>query len=288
MPELPEVETIRRQLNAALKRRTIAQVDIRLAKTIKTPVRSFTRNVRGATITEVRRRAKLLVFVLQNGWSILVHLKMTGQLIYRKGSKMAVGGHPIRGGTTDLPNRYTHIILSFTDGGRLFFNDLRRFGYWKLVRTDGLLSLFRTMPYGPEPLADDFTLPLFRDLLARKKKARIKPLLMDQAFVAGVGNIYAAEMCFAAGIRPTRTVGSLTPKETSRLFRALKKILSTAVAKQGTSADRYVDAYGQPGAYVPLLKVYGRQGQPCLRCGTVIKAISLAGRGTTFCPHCQT
>lgn len=287
MPELPEVETIRRQLATVLEGKKIRAVEVRLPKLIKGSAVLFKKHVVGAAITEVRRRAKLLIFGLSNGCSIIVHLKLTGQLIYQKKKVVAVGGHPIKDGHKNLPHRYTHLIVTFTDGGQLFFNDLRQFGYWKLVKTAELEKLFQEGTFGPEPLDEAFTLDVFRALLARRRTTNIKPLLMDQSFIAGVGNIYATEACFYAGVKPTRPASQLKPAEIAKLFTALKTILRQAIAKQGASADTYVDAYGQPGEYVPFLKVYGRGGQPCGRCGTTIQSISLGGRGTTFCPHCQ-
>jgi len=288
MPELPEVETIRRQLATVLKRKTIKKVEIRLAKMIKGPSVLFKKNIKKARVTAVRRRAKIIILELSNGFTIFIHLKMTGQLVYKKKKIIRSGGHPINGGVEDLPNKFSHIFFTFTDGSRLFFNDIRQFGYLRLIRTEKVNDFFQELKLGPEPLDNKFSLTVFKDLLSKRKKTKIKQLLLDQTFIAGLGNIYATEVCFMTGLKPTRPAGRLKQAEINKLFKAIKKILLTAIKKQGTSSNTYMDAYGQPGRYVPLLKVYGRQGEKCYRCcKAVIKSVLLGGRGTAFCPKCQ-
>ncbi len=287
MPELPEVETVRSQLATVITKKKIKDINIRMSKLIKSPLAQFKRVVIGSEIRTVKRRAKILIIELKNAHSILVHLKMTGQLIFKSKNKITGGGHPIKDGTKDLPNKYSHIFFVFTDGTKLFFNDLRQFGYMKLVKTNELPAVFEKLKFGPEPMNKEFTYQVFEKLLNNKKNSKIKPLLMDQTFISGIGNIYAIESCFAAGIKPTRRVGTLTKIEKKKLYQNLMRILKLAVKKQGTSAKNYVDAYGQPGKYVPFLKIYGRKGEPCLKCKTIIKSIHLGGRGTTFCPQCQ-
>lgn len=287
MPELPEVETVRSQLATELKNKKIKGLEIRKPKLIKSPVFGFKKNVIGAKIIGVARRAKLLIINLSNGYSILIHLKMTGQLVYRNKKILKVGGHPIKDGTKDLPNKYSHVIFLMSDGGKLFFNDLRQFGYLKLVKTNKLIDIFKKLKLGPEPLDKSFSYKFFNELLAQRNKSKIKPLLMDQTFLAGIGNIYANEACFAAGIDPRRSVDSLTTKEKKDLYKSIIRILKLAVKKQGTSSKNYVDAYGNPGSYVPMLKVYGRQGKKCLKCKKEIQSMKLAGRGTNYCSKCQ-
>ncbi|MBU0598056.1 bifunctional DNA-formamidopyrimidine glycosylase/DNA-(apurinic or apyrimidinic site) lyase, partial [Patescibacteria group bacterium] len=249
MPELPEVETIRRQLSAELSGKTIKNVEVRLAKMIKGQVFRFKKKITGAGITSVSRRAKILIFSLSNGYAILVHLKMTGQLVYTKQGKIKTGGHPIKDGHKDLPNKFTHVIFKLNGRATLFFNDIRQFGYLMLVKAGELDGHFSRMRIGPEPLKSDFTLGAFTKLLLKKKKSKIKPLLMDQSFIAGVGNIYATEACYYSKIRPTRRVGSLKKDEISKLYLHLIKILKFAIKKQGTSAKNYIDAFGEPGEY---------------------------------------
>ena len=287
MPELPEVETVRSQLATELKNKKINGLEIRKPKLIKGSVLGFKKIVAGTKILGVTRRAKLIIINLENKYSILVHLKMTGQLVYRNKKILTVGGHPIKDGAKDLPNKYSHIIFSMTDGGELFFNDLRQFGYLKVVKTNKLEEIFIKSKTGPEPLGNSFTLELFKSLLGKKSKSRIKSLLMDQSFVAGIGNIYAAEVCFSAKVDPRRLVRSLSTKEINDIYKHIIRILKLAIKKQGTSSKNFVDAYGNPGSYVPMLKVYGRQGLKCLKCKNEIQSLKLAGRGTNYCPKCQ-
>ncbi|MFA6553370.1 MAG: bifunctional DNA-formamidopyrimidine glycosylase/DNA-(apurinic or apyrimidinic site) lyase [Patescibacteria group bacterium] len=287
MPELPEVETISRQLDRIMRGRRILGITVRLQKMIRGNVRSFKRTVIGARVVKIRRRAKLILFDLSNGWSFLVHLKMTGQLVFRQGRRLRFGGHPIRDGLRDLPNKYSHVIFKLDKGASLYFNDMRQFGFVKVMRTVDLEKYFLAEKYGPEPLRKDFTLTVFLGLLELKRVQRIKPLLMDQSFIAGVGNIYATEACFAARIKPDRRVCTINLGTRKKLFQAIISILNNAVRLGGTTAKNYTDAHGQPGRYVPKLKVYGREGELCYRCGHTIKADPLAGRGTAWCPGCQ-
>lgn len=288
MPELPEVETISRQLDRAMRGRRILDIQVRLPKMVKQPsAPKFAQSVRGSVIRSVGRRAKLALMNLSNGWTILIHLKMTGQLVFRQGSKVHVGGHPIAGGLDNLPNAYSHVIFRLDKGATLFFNDQRQFGYLRLVKTAALDDYFTKQQYGPEPLGRSFTMDYFSSMLRRKSKQRIKPLLMDQSFIAGIGNIYAAEACFAARIRPDRRAGTLSVPQQRLLYRSVIAILKRAVKLKGASADNYVDAHGEPGRYVPKLRVYGREGERCYRCGHTIKDDTMAGRGTAWCPGCQ-
>ncbi|MFH1207577.1 MAG: bifunctional DNA-formamidopyrimidine glycosylase/DNA-(apurinic or apyrimidinic site) lyase [Patescibacteria group bacterium] len=287
MPELPEVETISRQLDRVMRGRRILGVAVRLPKMIRGAPGLFKRIVIGAKISKISRRAKLAVFNLSNGWTLLIHLKMTGQLVFRQGNKVRYGGHPIKDGLENLPNKYSQVIFNLDKGARLYFNDMRQFGYVKMVKAKELDAFFRQEKYGPEPLSRNFTLAHFLSALKQKQSLRIKPLLMDQSFAAGVGNIYATEACFAARLKPDRRVRTISVRNRRLLFTSLLSILKNAVRLRGTSAKNYIDAYGQPGRYVPKLQVYGRAGELCYRCGHTIKADSLAGRGTAWCPGCQ-
>ncbi len=287
MPELPEVETIKRQLARVLPGKKIRTVQVRVAKLIRGRVEEFIASCQGSRLTSLKRRAKILVFDLDNGCAILVHLKMTGQLVYQDKRTVKSGGHPIKNGTKDLPHKHTHVIFAFGDGSRLFFNDIRKFGYLQIIQSAEKEGYFEKLDLGVEPLSSSFKLTRFMDMLRDKPKARIKPLLMEQSFIAGVGNIYATEACYYASVRPQRRVRSLNKKEKIALYHALKKLLTMAIKKQGSSSNNYVDAYGKPGNYVPLLKVYGRSGERCDTCRTTIKSLRLAGRGTAYCPHCQ-
>ena len=272
MPELPEVEIIKQQLVKKIKGKKIKRAEIKLARMINAPVFRFERAVSGAEITGIRRRAKLLIINLSNGWSIVVHLKLTGQLIY--------DGH----GGIGKP----HIIYTFSGGRQLKHYDFRLFGYEKLIRTGEVEKLLEREKFGPEPLQKSFTLEVFKNLLSKKPRAKIKPLLMDQTFIAGVGNVYAQEACFYAKVLPMRAAGTLTGKEMKDIYDGLISILKASIARKGSSVDTYVDVSGEQGGYAPFLKVYGRAGERCARGdGGIIKQIKLAGRGTCFCPKCQ-
>ncbi len=285
MPELPEVETIKLDLYKLIVNRKIVAVEVSLLKQIKNPLKYFLKNIVGVKIKQIKRRAKNLFLELDNGYFLVFHLKMTGQLIYRsKKGWLAGGGHSIRQDLKKLPNKYSHVIFTFENGARLFFNDMRQFGWVKLVDKKELEQMFKKI--GPEPLDKGLTADKFMALLVKKKTA-IKSLLMEQDFVAGVGNIYASEACFCAGIAPIRQANSLSPSEAKKLLLCLKKILRLAIEKKGTSVVDYVDAFGERGQMSRFLKVYGRVSQPCLKCGIPLKIMRQAQRTTVFCSHCQ-
>jgi formamidopyrimidine-DNA glycosylase len=265
MPELPEVETLKRELARVLPGRKI--------KAFQSD--KFDLPLVGRKIISVDRRAKILIFTLSGKLTLLVHLKMTGQLVYGK----IMGGHP------EDPAKYTRAIFTFTDNSQLFFNDLRKFGWLRLVDETELPQIFAET--GVEPLAKQFTLAHFQDLLARYPKRKIKQLLLDQNLIAGLGNIYVDEACFGAGIRPTRLAKSLAPSEIARLYHAIIAVLKLAIQKKGTSFRNYRRAGGEPGGMVPHLQVYGRGKKECKVCGQPIEKIKLHGRGTHYCPRCQ-
>jgi len=277
MPELPEVETIKNQLADKIIGKKIVKVEIRLAKLIKgVSALVFKNKLKNAIIQDVSRRAKLLIIKISGGYSLLIHLKLTGQLIF------------MEHGTDNMEHqKYTHLIYHFSDKSALIYNDLRQFGYVKLVKTADLEEIFEQEKYGPEPLKKDFTLKKFQEILLKKPRLKIKPLLMDQSFIAGIGNIYAQEACFCAKILPTRIVKSLSDKEIKNLYHCLISILKQAIKDKGSSVENYVDASGKKGNYVSKLKVYGRENLKCFRCGHRIEKMVLGGRGTYYCSSCQ-
>ncbi len=269
MPELPEVETIRRDLAKTIIGKKIAQVEVLSPKQVSP--KNFAGGLKDLKIKRLDRRAKLLIFELSDEKFLVIHLKLTGQLIYR---------------AKDGPlEKYTRLVFTFNDGSRLFFNDLRKFGYLKLVGKREIEKI--KSEYGVEPLTKEFNLVKFKGLLARRPRIKIKQLLMEQGLVAGLGNIYADEVCFEAGVRPQRPAGKLSETEAKKLWQAISRILEKAIAKRGTSADSYVDASGRPGEYETYLMVYGRTGEPCQKCKTKIVRITLGGRGAHYCPKCQ-
>ncbi len=277
MPELPEVETIKSQLQKLIIGKKIKAVDIFLPKMVKAPFRDFKQAVLGAKIKKVGRRAKVLIIELDNGWSLINHLKMTGQMIF---SKRLVAN------SKQLKSKHTHIIYIFSDGSRLLHNDLRQFGWVKLIKTAAVKE-FLEKDYGPEPLDKNFTLKKFQEISNKKPKARIKQFLMDQKNIAGIGNIYADEILFAAGINPLRKIGALSDKEIKKAYQAIGKILSLAVKLKGTSSQDYLDAFGHEGNFAKELKVYGREGEKCVKCKSEIKRLKIGGRSAHFCPACQ-
>ncbi len=270
MPELPEVETIKRQLNKKIKGKKIKSVEVRLPKFIKYPLKEFRELVAGATIINISRRAKLLIIELSNGYCLVTHLKLTGQLIHQ-----------------GEPNKHTHLIYYFTDGRHLVHNDLRQFGFVKVVPKKELARFLAKEKFGPEPLTKEFTLKAFEELLNKRKGTKIKPLLMDQTWLAGIGNLYSDEILFLAKVLPTRTAGSLKPAEIKKIYQGIKKILTLAISRHGSSADQYVDAAGKKGSYLSLVKVYRREGKPCYLCGAKIERLKIGGRSAHFCPKCQ-
>jgi formamidopyrimidine-DNA glycosylase len=267
MPELPEVETIRGDLEKDLIGLKIKDVKINVPKVIKDPAPEiFKKEIIGKEFKQILRRGKNLVIVLSAGKYLLIHLKMTGQLIYGP----------------QQPQARVCFILS--DGNFLNFNDIRLFGSIRLVddweKAKGIAGL------GPEPLEQKFTVQAFKEILARKK-TKIKPLLMDQSFIAGIGNIYAQEALFRSGIHPQRPASSLKKEEIEILFTEIQEVLKEAIKYRGSSIDDYVDAKGKKGGFGERLQVYGLDGKSCYKCNTVINKIDLGGRGTCFCPKCQ-
>lgn len=287
MPELPEVETIRRQLDRTVPPARIRRVVVGLPKIVKLPLSRFRRLVEGATIQRFSRRAKLLLVGLSSGWTMIIHLKMSGQLIWQpRRGRLVAGGHPIPGGLDALPNKYSHVVF-ITNCGTLFFNDQRQFGYVRLVKTAELEFWLESQGFGPEPLSREFTLEVFQHLLRLHRRKRVKPMLLDQRVVAGVGNIYADEACFYARIRPARRIARLTRLQRQALYRGLRQAVALGIRQQGTTLRSFRMADGRPGRMRPFLKVYGRAGKQCYRCQGIIVKTVLAGRGTHFCPQCQ-
>lgn len=275
MPELPEVETVRRQLESELKGRRIKDVEVRFGKRINMPAAEFRRQIAGAVFKSFGRRAKLLLIGFSNGLTLVVHLKMTGKFLIRPHG--------------EAPTKHDHVVFDLADGRRLFFRDVRKFGYLKLVPTADLQKLiFDKETYGPEPLDPSFTYRKFRLCLTGSPKKRIKPLLMDQTCLAGLGNIYADEACWRAKVQPTRRVETLSETELRGLYRGSLGTLKSALEHGGTSADDFLNVYGEPGGNEPFLAAYGRAGLKCRRRdGGVIKQIRIGSRSAHFCPKCQ-
>ncbi len=270
MPELPEVETVVRGLRAPLIGRCFTDVWIAWDDMIVAPaVEEFRLRIVGQEIQDIRRRGKYLVFTLAGGDYLLIHLKMSGWLRVEPAGKK---GH-----------KHDRIVFGLDDGQELRFNNMRKFGRVYLVEdADQVLGRL-----GPEPLDDDFTPQLLTTLLARRSGA-LKPLLLNQGFVAGLGNIYADEALFVAGLHPQRRANTLTNEEIERLHQAIRRVLRRGIEEQGTTFDGlYRKTDGEPGQHQDNLMVFRRNGGPCPRCGETIQRIVVGGRGTHFCPRCQ-
>ncbi|MDP2737113.1 MAG: bifunctional DNA-formamidopyrimidine glycosylase/DNA-(apurinic or apyrimidinic site) lyase [bacterium] len=283
MPELPEVETIVRDLNKKLKNKKIVAV-LSLDKKVFHLSKGDVKNILGRIVRGVGRRAKMIIFDLTD-YYLIMHLKMTGQLVYQDKTLLIAGGHPIANQDKKLPNKFSRVIFKFNDKSRLYFNDVRRFGWIKLLSRDEFIKFSSYL--GVEPLSPDFTLDYFNKILSLRQKISIKQALLDQKYISGIGNIYADESLFIARIKPIRKIKTLKFGEIKKLWRAIPKILKYAIKHRGTSFNDYVDAQGQAGNFVKFLKVYGREGDKCKACGQLIKKMKLGGRGTHWCDYCQ-
>lgn len=271
MPELPEVETIRRGLQKHLIGHVIQKVAVNLPRIVVGDIALLT----GGKVKDVRRYGKGLVIDLDNGYSLAIHVKMTGQLIYQNVSREKSG----------ILDKHVHVIFYLDRGGMFYFRDIRQFGWIHILSTDAVeeLPFFRSL--GLEPLKD-LTVEKFIALLTGSR-APIKSFLLDQRKIAGVGNIYANDALFLAKIHPLRISSSLTPKEAETLFHALVEVLEKSIRKGGASANNYVNALGERGTYQDHFLVYRKEGKPCSVCKALLKRMVITGRGTFYCPHCQ-
>ncbi|MEX2054660.1 MAG: bifunctional DNA-formamidopyrimidine glycosylase/DNA-(apurinic or apyrimidinic site) lyase [Candidatus Andersenbacteria bacterium] len=284
MPELPEVETIRRDLSRVVLNTKITKVQVRKPKMVRGSATVFKKQLLGQSFVNIERRGKLLMFALKGRQHyLLLHLKMTGQLIYERKRTFIAGGHPVPMPEM-LPNKFTHIIVHFSDGGVLYFNDLRQFGYAQIVPAEQKHLIEEA--YGIEPLQPEFTFEAVCDAV-RHRQTALKNILLNQAVIAGLGNIYVDEVCFYAGIRPTRRADKVSHLELKKLYRGITAIITQAIKYRGTTFGNYRDGLGQHGNYVSHLKVYGRAGEACRKCQTKLVRTKINGRGTVYCPSCQ-
>lgn len=287
MPELPEVETVRRGLERLLPGRVVRSATHDTEKSFPNAPADVANFLVAAEVTAVRRRAKVLMIDLSSAYSLVIHLKMTGQLVFRSGAVRFGAGHPSDSLVGDLPDRSTRVVLTFTDDSRLFFNDQRKFGWVRLMPTAAVPGLDFFRKVGPEPLDAGFTWQQLRDRLRRRPNTGIKAALLDQTVIAGVGNIYADESLWGAKVHPRTLVKNVSDTQIKALYTALKTVLTLSVEKGGSTDKNYVDAEGRRGSYLSFANVFRREGQPCPRCGTTIIKTRAAGRGTHLCPHCQ-
>ena len=318
MPELPEVETVRRGLAELLPGRVVARVVVfDSPKSFPNAPADVEQFLYGARVTAVRRRAKVLMIDLDTRYSLVIHLKMTGQLVFRQwysrassannpgpGDKHAqivtrdatqipdasnfAGGHPNDSLIGELPDRSTRVQIDFVDGSRLFFNDQRKFGWVKLLPTDEVKDLPFMQKVGPEPLDPQTRAEDFIQRIRRRQNSMIKPAFLDQAVIAGVGNIYADEALWAAQIHPQTRVKNVSDQQLNTLFNELRQILQLSIDQGGSTDKNYVDAEGRKGNYLTFAHVFRREGQACHRHPDqeIIK-LKVGGRGTHVCPVCQ-
>jgi formamidopyrimidine-DNA glycosylase len=286
MPELPEVETVRLQLKHKVLKKVINQVEVFHQKTVEHN-RSIGKKLSGKQIADIDRVGKLMIFsfVNEDNLFLLAHLKMTGQFFYvdKKGA-VSGGGHSLTAADTNVPNKHTRVAFHFTDDSSLFFNDMRLFGYTKLA--DAKMVAEARKGFGPEPIDEAFDVEWFVTQV-RKRKTPIKAALLDQSFIAGLGNIYVDEALWRAQVKPMRLATTLTKKEAAAIAAASGDVMRESIAVGGTTFQHFKDTGGENGNFTDYLKVFGKQGELCSRCGAIIKKTRCAGRGTHYCPKCQ-
>lgn len=288
MPELPEVETVRRGLAELLPARVVARVVVfDSPKSFPNAPADVEQFLYGARVIAVRRRAKVLMIDLDTQYSLVIHLKMTGQLIFR-GVQSFAGGHPNDSLIGELPDWSTRVQMDFVDRSRLFFNDQRKFGWVKLLPTNEVKNLPFMQKVGPEPLDPHTRAEDFIQRIRRRQNSMIKPAFLDQTVIAGVGNIYADEALWAAQIHPQTRVKNVSDQQLNTLFNELRHILQLSIDQGGSTDKNYVDAEGRKGNYLTFAHVFRREGQACHRHPDqeVIK-LKVGGRGTHVCPVCQ-
>jgi formamidopyrimidine-DNA glycosylase len=287
MPELPEVETIKLGLQKRLIGHKIEDVKINVPKIFE----GNPKDIIGAKVVNIKRIGKGLIIELDNDFVLTVHLKMTGQLVFQDQTTSGLILSMKVGGET-LPSKYSHVIFALDKGATLFYNDLRRFGWVKMVKKSDLKDVTFFKEMGPEPkVGDDLAgkelkLDYFKDVI-KKANLPIKVTLMDQKKIGGIGNIYANDALFLAGIDPRRKAKTLTDLEIERLFKAIYEIIKKSLAYGGSSDENFVNALGQEGKYQDHALAYGKKGEKCSICGATIEKIQLGGRGTFFCPKHQ-
>ena len=322
MPELPEVETIKRGLVKLIVGRAVKKVQVfDSPKSFPNSEQDVAEFLIGAKIKDVRRRAKVLLIDLDTGYTLVIHLKMTGQLVFVKEGPTWVantsrqasfrrrseddeftsassggagpssrfgGGHPNDSFIGSLPDKSTRVEIGFDDDSKLFFNDQRKFGWIKLFPSLEVPNIDFMKKVGPEPLEDDFTAKEFVQRIRRRNNTTVKAAILDQTVLAGVGNIYADESLYGAKIHPATRVREISDKQLAELLRQIKFVMNLSIEKGGSTDRNYIDAEGNKGSYLKFAQVFRREGQECPRHpGLLIEKTRVAGRGTHFCPACQ-
>lgn len=275
MPELPEVETVVKGLRPLITGKIITEVEIREENMIAHPkndIKAFTKDLIGSKIEGVKRRGKYIIIELNNYKDLIIHLRMTGKLLVKE--------------VKDFRDKHTHVIFSLNDGQEIRFNNIRKFGRVYLIDRDQPEQAGGLAELGPEPLNDNLSVDDFKKLF-KKRRALMKSLLLNQKFIAGIGNIYADEILFRAAILPDRTADELSESEKENIYHNMREILNKGIIYGGTSFSDYVNAFGEKGSFQEELRVHQREGEKCYQCGTKIKKIKISGRSTYFCPQCQ-
>lgn len=320
MPELPEVQTVVLELNKKLKNRKVKEVRVFAPKLVsvgfgilspKRKIKSgqvikFKSLLKNLKIVSVKRRAKLIIINLtptlsslgegkkmRTSFSLLVHLKMTGQFIFEdKKLRVKTGGryrllNKLNAPLTKLPSKHTHVVFYFTDSSVLYFNDIRKFGYLKLVHDTEINKVKEFSEYGPEPLEKTFTFEKYINQVKKRPNGKVKQVLMDNKVVVGIGNIYSDEILFHAKVRPTRVIKTLSDIELKAVYNAIRPVLQKGIQAKGSSVGDFVRTDGSWGKMGKYHFVYGRKGQKCKKCGSIIESLKIGGRTGSFCPGCQ-
>lgn len=286
MPELPEVETVRIGLKRLIVHKKVINETHDWDKGFPNTAGDVSQFLIGSSVIDVRRRAKVLMIDLDTKYTLVIHLKMTGQLVYR-GKENFGAGHPNDSLIGNLPDRSTRVVLDFSDGSKLFFNDQRKFGWMRLLPTIEVPNIDFMRRVGPEPLESAFTGKILFERLQRRKNSSIKAVLLDQTVLAGIGNIYADEALWGAKIHPETKVNQLSQTQIIKLYNEIVTVLELSIEKGGSTDRNYVNAEGKRGSYIDFARVFRRENLPCPRCGTTIIKTRVAGRGTHICPKCQ-
>ncbi|MFZ1626955.1 MAG: bifunctional DNA-formamidopyrimidine glycosylase/DNA-(apurinic or apyrimidinic site) lyase [Candidatus Moraniibacteriota bacterium] len=281
MPELPEVQTVVSQLAKKITSKTIAGFWSDWEKQVNPGPKRLSRLAIGGQVLGTRRIGKHILIDLDNEYSIVIHLKMSGHLLYKDADNAGAKEWQ------DPMNRFIHHRIDFTDGSRVDFSDLRKFGWIDCVATAKVEELKSIATLGCDALAGECNLNFFETLLKKSAQKRIATLLLEQDKIAGIGNIYRSEMLYRAGIRPLRIIGKITRLERAKLFQSMKEVLHEAVRLRGTTDGDFRDTSGKPGGFQKTLFVYGREGLPCKRCDTIVVRKKLSSRSMFYCPRCQ-
>jgi formamidopyrimidine-DNA glycosylase len=287
MPELPEVEIVKRGLENKILGREFDDIEVRANKLFQGKVS----DVKGPRVKAIFRHAKMIEVDLSNGKALLIHLKMTGQLVFDEKagdkSKRMAGGHPSDDWVADLPNKFTHIIFKFRDGSILYFNDLRKFGYVKVYDQAKLFEAKELKDLGPDPFTKELNEEYLMRKIAKRPKIKIKQVIMDQTVISGVGNIYADESLFCAGISPLRLAKDVKKSELTKLIECIRKMLKKGLEYGGSSENTYVNIEGKKGEMQNYFQIYRKTGKTCPRGCGIVKRVVVGGRGTHYCPVCQ-